>query len=574
MHVLNEKVQHDVAVQVEIATDTANEFAASSDTDHGRPSELVSDVDDDGGSDSDDYGDIVGELHGMRRDRLSPITERGRHSELVSDVRDDGGSDSDDYGDIVGELHGMRRDRLSPITERGRHSELVSDVGDDGGSDSDDYADIDVECQIGELHGMRRDKGMSIITKSLPINVAHLFGADKFFGHDLPRYVLVDITQLMQLFSSQCPNCQLSKLSNNITYVGAVLHSVVYCNVCKFEKLWTSSPLLRRPRTYPLNVHVTSSVILSGCQFGKLENFFRTVGARFISRTTYERMWHSYLQPAVKIMYSETQSAILSGLRTSSTPRTLIGDAQADSPGTCAKNQSYAVMDYDTGYITAIAVLDKRETQLVSTTMELHGLIRCLYEMLAANVSVNKICTDQHVMVCKFFRLIQEEAGIVEPVRSRKIGDTVECSIRNALRSRNTVVDDKVVQRFRVITHRLDVWHKAKAVQARITAAGQKKTCRNLLSWSSAVRNHFWYACEMCAGNSVLLKEIWTSILCHVTGKHEWEDGHCYHDPIPEGTVGDEKPIIPYKSDAWRILHEIVFDDSLLKDMSYCCDYL
>jgi hypothetical protein len=512
---LNDKVQHDASVQVSLATDFVCESSASS---------------------SANIGPVCNSINSFYAPALS------------SDIE---------------QVHDFESD----ITES-----LVAMEDDNDDTDCSE-SESESECLGGQLHGMRRDTGVPIINQNLPKYVAHKFGANEFIRNDFPRYILVDRTQLMLLFASQCPICHVN-LSNNVTYVGAVLHNVIHCNICKSEKVWTSSPLLRRPRTYPLNVHISSSVILSGCQFGKLENFFRAVNARFVCRKSYERISHSYLQPAVRVMYSETQTAILSALRASATPRTLIGDAQADSPGTCAKNQSYAVIDYETGYITAIAVLDKRETQLVSTTMELHGLIRCLCEMFAATVPVNKICTDQHVMVCKFFRLVEEEAGLIEPVRSRKLGDTVELSIRNAVRSRNIAVDDNVIQNFRGMTHRLDVWHKAKAIQAKVIAAGQKMTCRILLSWSSAVRNHFWFACEMCNGDSFLLKVIWKSILYHVTGVHQWSDGECLHDPIQEGLFADEKPIIPFNCDAWRALRDIVLDDKLLKDMTHCCDYL
>ena len=123
----------------------------------------------------------------------------------------------------------------------------------------------------------------------------------------------------------------------------------------------------------------------------------------------------------------------------------MIGDAQTDSPGMYVKNQSYTVMDYEIGYITATAVLDKWETSLVSSTMELHGLIRCLYDILLSGVSISKLCTNQHMMVCKFFQLIEEEAGHVECIKLRKPGDTVEMSICNALACCNVQIDDDVL---------------------------------------------------------------------------------------------------------------------------------
>ena len=58
--------------------------------------------------------------------------------------------------------------------------------------------------------------------------------------------------------------------------------------------------------------------------------------------------------------------------------------------------------DYNTGVLVALSVLDQRESSLVSTGMELCGLIGCLYEVLWDGVDAAKICTDQHVMVSKF----------------------------------------------------------------------------------------------------------------------------------------------------------------------------
>lgn len=66
-------------------------------------------------------------------------------------------------------------------------------------------------------------------------------------------------------------------------------------------------------------------------------------------------------------------------------------------------------MDYRTGYIVAFAVLDKRETQLNSVSMELYGLVRCLYELLEFGISIEKVCTDQHTMVCKLFRKLYND---------------------------------------------------------------------------------------------------------------------------------------------------------------------
>ena len=143
--------------------------------------------------------------------------------------------------------------------------------------------------------------------------------------------------------------------------------------------------------------------------------------------------------------------------------------------GHTAKNQSYTILDYNTGFLVAFSVLDKRESSLMSTRMELFGLIRCLYELLADGVDVAKICTDQHVMVCKFFSkwhlgttitdtlqyckfcysgLIAEEAGLQEPPKTRKRTDTVVSTLQQAVHSRDLQLTDKIITAFHKIEQR------------------------------------------------------------------------------------------------------------------------
>jgi hypothetical protein len=102
--------------------------------------------------------------------------------------------------------------------------------------------------------------------------------------------------------------------------------------------------------------------------------------------------------------------------------------------------------------------------------------------------------------------LIDEENGGAEPPKSRKIGDTVQRAIARALECRSIIPDESVVQSFRKIAHRLDIWHKAKKLHERILAAGKVPQCRNLLRWTSAITNHFWFSCETCSGSSYVLK--------------------------------------------------------------------
>lgn len=61
-------------------------------------------------------------------------------------------------------------------------------------------------------------------------------------------------------------------------------------------------------------------------------------------------------------------------------------------------------MDASTGVIVMSVLLDKRETGGSSVTLELFGFLRCLYAIVEEGVNVEKIVTDDHVQIRKFFR--------------------------------------------------------------------------------------------------------------------------------------------------------------------------
>lgn len=80
----------------------------------------------------------------------------------------------------------------------------------------------------------------------------------------------------------------------------------------------------------------------------------------------------------------------------------LAGDGQCDSPGHTAKYCCYSLMDLTSGYLLSTQLIDKRETNLNSNTMELCGLLRGLGDLLP-KVHIDKLVTDQHCQIRKFF---------------------------------------------------------------------------------------------------------------------------------------------------------------------------
>lgn len=87
------------------------------------------------------------------------------------------------------------------------------------------------------------------------------------------------------------------------------------------------------------------------------------------------------------------------------------GDGRNDSPGFSAQYCTYTVMDYDTGDILNIAIVDKREVGLKSPNMEKAAFLRCLQALHDGNVKVKEVITDAHPSIraylSKYFILIR-----------------------------------------------------------------------------------------------------------------------------------------------------------------------
>lgn len=385
--------------------------------------------------------------------------------------------------------------------------------------------------------GIRRQDGPQLLPATFPESVARAYDVPipLLVEQHKHTHVIVEVSQLMRLFNRPCPKCysrQLVPGVNHVTTHGGILHNVWLCNTCHHEDIWTSSVLLRGSNVYSISSAISAAVATSGCQFGKFRSFCTALNCVSITRVTHDSNMKCFVAPAIRLMYTHTEEAIISGL---SGPRTLLGDAQADSPGHCAKNQTYSIIDNSTGYLLSFAVLDKRESDLVSTRMELYGFVRCVYHLITSGLLVTKVCTDQHVMVSKLFRLIAEEAGLIDVTVKRKAADTVEKCIQQSLVGRGIHVSNDTIDAFRKVEHRLDVWyvlnyftdfcirngncsydvqdyyilccrHISKHILERIVKAGQQRSCRDLLPWAGPIRNHFFSSAEACQGSSRVMK--------------------------------------------------------------------
>ncbi|CAL9697748.1 unnamed protein product [Knipowitschia caucasica] len=107
------------------------------------------------------------------------------------------------------------------------------------------------------------------------------------------------------------------------------------------------------------------------------------------------------------------------------------------------------------------------------------------------------------------------------------------------------------------------MWHGSKNLGKKIVQASQKKSCKSLVTWTKDICNHFWF-CAKTASTFNDFFDMWSGVLHHVTGEHEWTLGACYHGPLSDDR---DKTLIVKGSEAHEALSGIVLNERWLRDV-------
>ncbi len=79
------------------------------------------------------------------------------------------------------------------------------------------------------------------------------------------------------------------------------------------------------------------------------------------------------------------------------------GDGRNDSPGHSAQYCTYSLIEQNTKDLIAVVIVDKRETNLKSSTMELTALRRGLRWLKEQGACVAEVTTDAHPQIAHLF---------------------------------------------------------------------------------------------------------------------------------------------------------------------------
>ncbi|XP_054927727.1 uncharacterized protein [Dermacentor andersoni] len=332
-------------------------------------------------------------------------------------------------------------------------------------------------------------------------------------------YFLVSRDNLLTLLNT-CRTCLSTSCTVSLSCSGTRITAKTECPR-GHEHMWASQPLLgMKPKG---NVDLSAAILFSGSSVAGTLRMMRLMGVQVISDQTFFSYQKAYLFPAVTAVWDEHQKGLLAAAGDSSLE--LCGDGRCDSPGHSAKYLTYSFLCPGTGKIIHTEQIQVKESAQIqaSSQMEKEGLIRGLQFLCDQGISIRSLTTDRHTAIKKYMRL--------------------HCPATK---------------------HQFDVWHVAKGIRRKLTAASRKARCRELLSWIQPIVNHlYWCACA-CGGNGDLLVATWTSLLNHIADIH---DGHgnlyprCLHGPSSRVSW------LKIDSPAHKQVRAIVMAPVLLKDI-------
>ncbi|XP_065103967.1 uncharacterized protein [Paramisgurnus dabryanus] len=265
------------------------------------------------------------------------------------------------------------------------------------------------------------------------------------------------------------------------------------------------------------------NILLSGNNYRKISLLFQFMKLGMVDRSSFYRIQDAFCVDTVEEFWTKKRNEVIGQVQ-SKGPVVVLGDARMDSPGFSAQYCTYTAMDNGTKQIISMVNIDKRQTMRNSVAMEKEGFIRTV-EILRKELDVVEFCTDAHMQISALF-----STGIYK-----------DCGIR----------------------HTLDMWHGSKSLAKKIQSAGQQRGCKELVNWTKDICNHFWYCCKSTETYEEFF-ELWSGVLHHVTGEHEWALGACQHGPLPEDR---EKAWLKKGSESHSRLTELVLDARWLKNV-------
>ncbi|KAL5011556.1 hypothetical protein ScPMuIL_010107 [Solemya velum] len=190
--------------------------------------------------------------------------------------------------------------------------------------------------------------------------------------------------------------------------VGSAFYFTLKCLNGHIVYKWVSQPVLNRG-LHGGDLLSAAAIVVSGNNFAKITLFAKFMKLYFLGSNTFTNIQRQYVVPSIEELWESKQQNVIRTCRNQLSGHScsisycffmiVAGDGRMDSPGFSAQYCSYTATDNSSKNILTVRTVDKRETQLKSTTVEKEGFQRVMKELKDKQVKVTEVVTDAHISI-------------------------------------------------------------------------------------------------------------------------------------------------------------------------------
>ncbi|CAL2038986.1 unnamed protein product [Caenorhabditis brenneri] len=304
----------------------------------------------------------------------------------------------------------------------------------------------------------------------------------------------------------------------DISFSGFTVTATCECINCERRWKWTNSklcesnkPNYRNGRLKELHLDIASAILLTGCEFQRVKQFFDVLNMSSFSSRTYNKLKSLYVYPAIEKWYGDMMNWVKDKMMDEVDENgsvNLIGDGSFDSRGNSARFCRYIIMEASLKLAIDFEIVRQKSGD-TQHDLEKEGFEKCLHRVKSN------------------FEDFFNRNAVTSFTSDRSKG------IANSMR-----------EHFPQIDHFFDSWHYFRNIAMDIMKKKKLKKFKPVLDWIRSFLNHLYYSVSESQGNGEMAKERVLSFFYHVTDLHKnFDKGHwfqlthftaCEHGDIDE----------------------------------------
>ena len=189
-----------------------------------------------------------------------------------------------------------------------------------------------------------------------------------------------------------CPVCNGFCEVTEAKAMGTFRAFRIDCSRCEYERSWSTQPFVCGIPAG--NISLSAAINFSGACPAKFLRALDMMNVASISYSTFYNHSRLYIHPTIYSFWKEHQQTLINTLAQMNGGLVLAGDARSDSPGHCAKYNSYTMLESRINRVIDMQLVQVHFPQIVVSNMLIYYFLSILIVLL--------LCMFLLVLMCMF----------------------------------------------------------------------------------------------------------------------------------------------------------------------------